>query len=170
LVRVNTPQQVIERIVSTKAWAKEKMLEHQFKKKVEADDLIAGPEIVSLRDPITRSRIKTPIKSQKCKHIQCFDGETYVLMNQTKPKWECPVCNSKIIFGELIFDGYFDDILKNTNEDCDSVQIMERGDWNVPKAKVAIETTESSSFNSNGKRDVIILDGTPEAARKSILI
>jgi E3 SUMO-protein ligase PIAS1 len=88
-------------------------------------------------------------------------------MNQSRPKWECPVCNSKIAFTELIFDGYFEDILKNTNDDCDQVQILEKGEWTLPKAKVIIETA-SSSHNTNGKRDLIILDDSPEKNKRII--
>jgi hypothetical protein len=44
LVRVNTPAQIIQKIVTTRTWTKEKVIEHQFKKKLEADDLIAGPD------------------------------------------------------------------------------------------------------------------------------
>jgi E3 SUMO-protein ligase PIAS1 len=171
LVRVNNPQEVIQKIVLTKAWTKQKIIEVNFNRVVQADDLIAGPEVVSLRDPITRSRIKIPVKSQKCKHIQCFDGETYILMNQTRAKWECPVCNSKIAFPDLFFDGYFDDILKNTPEECDSVQILEDGKWIIPKAKTIIETTISnSSLNSNGKRDLVYLDSSPVEKKRIFIL
>jgi hypothetical protein len=158
VVRVINPQEVISKIKATRTWSKERMIDHQFHRKND-DDLIAGPETVSLRDPITRSRIKFPIKSQKCKHVQCFDGVTFMQMNQTRGKWECPVCNSKVSFTDLIYDGYFDEVLNGTAEDCEWVQIMDKGEWRLPETKKLVEATPRQ--NGSNKRDLILLDTSP---------
>jgi E3 SUMO-protein ligase PIAS1 len=163
IVRVSNPQEVIEKIKASRSWTKERIIEHQFKRK-EEEDLIAGPETVSLRDPITRSKIKYPIKSQKCKHVQCFDGVTFMQMNQTRGRWECPVCNSKISFGDLIYDGYFDEILNGTNEDCENVQILEKGEWRIPETKKIVEATTRQ--DRSNKRDLIVLDESPASKKR----
>ena len=35
----------------------------------------------------------TPCRSSTCDHLQCFDASLYLMMNEKKPKWVCPVCN-----------------------------------------------------------------------------
>ena len=47
---------------------------------------------VSLKCPITFKRIILPARGQDCKHIQCFDLESYLQMNSERGSWRCPVC------------------------------------------------------------------------------
>ena len=47
---------------------------------------------VSLKCPITFRRISYPARGHDCKHIQCFDLESYLRLNVEKGNWKCPVC------------------------------------------------------------------------------
>ena len=47
---------------------------------------------VSLKCPITYKRITLPARGHDCKHIQCFDLESYLQMNCERGSWRCPVC------------------------------------------------------------------------------
>jgi hypothetical protein len=47
---------------------------------------------VSLKCPITFKRIALPARGHECKHIQCFDLESYLQMNCDRGSWKCPVC------------------------------------------------------------------------------
>lgn len=48
---------------------------------------------MSLICPLSRSRIKSPIRSKLCQHIGCFDFQPYVDMNKGMlAKWSCPIC------------------------------------------------------------------------------
>lgn len=48
---------------------------------------------VSLRCPITFNRINLPARGQDCKHLQCFDLESYLRLNGDRGSgWKCPVC------------------------------------------------------------------------------
>lgn len=47
---------------------------------------------VSLKCPITFKRIVLPARGQECKHIQCFDLESYLQVNSERGTWRCPVC------------------------------------------------------------------------------
>ena len=40
-----------------------------------------------------KMRMTTPCRSSTCDHLQCFDASLYLMMNEKKPKWQCPVCN-----------------------------------------------------------------------------
>lgn len=47
---------------------------------------------VSLKCPITFKRITLPARGHECKHIQCFDLESYLQLNCERGSWRCPVC------------------------------------------------------------------------------
>lgn len=38
-------------------------------------------EGVRIRCPFSMSRMKIPIRGDKCEHIECFDGESYYWLN-----------------------------------------------------------------------------------------
>uniref|UniRef100_A0A8B9MRG3 Zinc finger MIZ-type containing 1 n=1 Tax=Accipiter nisus TaxID=211598 RepID=A0A8B9MRG3_9AVES len=48
---------------------------------------------VSLKCPITFRRIQLPARGHDCKHVQCFDLESYLQLNCERGTWRCPVCN-----------------------------------------------------------------------------
>jgi E3 SUMO-protein ligase PIAS1 len=79
-----------------------------MKQQTEDDDLVATSDKISLKDSVVLCRIKTPIKSSLCKHIQCFDADIYFTMNRQTPAWDCAVCNKHITFESLAIDGYLD--------------------------------------------------------------
>jgi SUMO ligase MMS21 Smc5/6 complex component len=47
---------------------------------------------VSLKCPITFKKINLPARGHDCKHIQCFDLESYLQLNCERGSWRCPVC------------------------------------------------------------------------------
>ena len=38
------------------------------------------------------TRIEIPVRGVNCDHLQCFDLESYLLMNYNSNKWKCPIC------------------------------------------------------------------------------
>jgi len=85
---------------------------------------------VSLRDPLSQMRIKTPVRGSDCKHVQCFDLEPYLLINFNDPKFKCPVCYKQAYYSQLIVDSYFEEILSNiTDEDTEEVQLLPDATW-----------------------------------------
>uniref|UniRef100_A0A2K5QBK1 Zinc finger MIZ-type containing 2 n=1 Tax=Cebus imitator TaxID=2715852 RepID=A0A2K5QBK1_CEBIM len=49
---------------------------------------------VSLKCPITFRRIQLPARGHDCRHIQCFDLESYLQLNCERGTWRCPVCKA----------------------------------------------------------------------------
>lgn len=47
---------------------------------------------IFLKCPITFKRIALPARGHECKHIQCFDLESYLQLNCERGNWRCPVC------------------------------------------------------------------------------
>uniref|UniRef100_V9KIV1 Zinc finger MIZ domain-containing protein 1-like protein n=1 Tax=Callorhinchus milii TaxID=7868 RepID=V9KIV1_CALMI len=66
---------------------------------------------VSLKCPITFRRIQLPARGHDCKHIQCFDLESYLQLNCERGTWRCPVCNKTAVLEGLEVDQYMWGIL-----------------------------------------------------------
>ena len=68
---------------------------------------------VSMACPLGMARMTYPARSSTCDHLQCFDGDTYLRMNEKKPKWLCPVCNKPAYFEHLFLDGFYIQLLQS---------------------------------------------------------
>ena len=69
-----------------------------------------------------------PCRSSTCDHLQCFDANLYLMMNEKKPKWMCPVCNKPALYENLLIDGYFSDILTSKRLPYDEHEIVLHND------------------------------------------
>ena len=56
-------------------------------------------------------RMTLPCRASTCDHLQCFDADLYLKMNEKKPKWVCPVCNKPAYFKDLFLDGFYIQLL-----------------------------------------------------------
>lgn len=54
----------------------------------------AGPTTlnISLKCPITFKRISLPARGHECRHLTCFDLDSYLQMNCERGNWRCPLC------------------------------------------------------------------------------
>jgi len=86
---------------------------------------------LSLLDPLKLSRIVIPCRAETCKHIQCFDLENYLLVNERLPRWVCPICDQPAHFNDIRYDQYFSSILQAIENDPDITQvfIQPNGQW-----------------------------------------
>uniref|UniRef100_A0A3P8U0B2 Zinc finger MIZ-type containing 2 n=1 Tax=Amphiprion percula TaxID=161767 RepID=A0A3P8U0B2_AMPPE len=66
---------------------------------------------VSLKCPITFRRIQLPARGHDCRHVQCFDLESYLQLNCERGTWRCPVCNKTALLEGLEVDQYMLGIL-----------------------------------------------------------
>lgn len=99
------------------------------------DDIVAGDEVVQLLDPFSRCRITIPVRGKNCKHTQCFDAFTYLQINKSSPKLECPICYSKLPLSQIVKDGLFEEILRDTSDDVEQVNVALDGTWSLVKQK-----------------------------------
>lgn len=76
---------------------------------------------VSLLCPISSQRIVMPVRSHLCKHVQCFDGENFIRLNNVTPRWKCPICRVDIQFADLFIDGLYAEMLHEAPDDCTEV-------------------------------------------------
>ncbi|XP_023217100.1 zinc finger MIZ domain-containing protein 1-like isoform X2 [Centruroides sculpturatus] len=108
---------------------------------------------VSLKCPITFKRITLPARGQDCKHIQCFDLESYLQLNSDRGAWRCPVCNKPALLEGLEVDQYIWGILTNlSNSDVEEVTIDASASWKPVSMKTIKEEHDGESMCSGQKR------------------
>lgn len=111
--------------------------------------------------PLGQMFIETPVRGKNCKHVQCFDLETYLLMNKAQPNWECPVCSKKTLTDDLIVDEYMKEILNIVGDDevAESIKMDENGKWELFKIEFGDHSSDSEDEN--------IIDGTSLLKKRS---
>ncbi|CAO2649352.1 Nn.00g067370.m01.CDS01 [Neocucurbitaria sp. VM-36] len=105
---------------------------NEMMKKANDPDIEVGSSVMSLKDPISTLRIKTPCRSTVCTHNQCFDAESFLQLQEQAPTWTCPICNKTISYEGLAVDQYVEEIL-NKARNADQVTIEPNGDWSTEK-------------------------------------
>ena len=99
-----------------------------------------------------KMRMSYPCRSNTCDHLQCFDANLYVMMNERRPKWLCPVCNKTALYDNLLIDGYFTEILKSKRLPSDDHEIVLHNDgtWDpLPPPKKDNGEESSGKFRRN---------------------
>jgi hypothetical protein len=118
---------------------KEKLQSNDSEFQIETNNLK-----VSLLCPLSKIKMKLPGRSSLCKHIQCFDLETYIELNQNSYKWKCPICNLFSRFESLIIDNLFMEILSKCT-DVDEIEFTSDAQWSK------ILTSDNKDKKSNEK-------------------
>ncbi|ORX92573.1 zf-MIZ-domain-containing protein [Basidiobolus meristosporus CBS 931.73] len=132
LVKISTVEEIVEKIKTHKKMEKATVLEKINRSSNDAD-IEATSSLVSLKCPLGYQRIQFPCRSSYCNHIQCFDGVTFLKLNERTPSWTCPICNRVLNnWNELVLDGYFEDILDKVDADVDRVVVEVDGSWRIP--------------------------------------
>lgn len=134
----------------------------------EDDDIIVSTSSISLKCPLTYARMKYPTKSIYCQHIQCFDGLSYLQLQEQVPSWICPVCSNKIDISHLAISDYYCDILENTNHEIENVTINDDGTWEAI-SEASNNSNVSGNNNNNTSNKSNNLKGNEDSYNESIL-
>jgi E3 SUMO-protein ligase PIAS1 len=140
---------------------------------VKDDEITTTSIVLSLKCPLTCTRIKVPCRFKTCKHLQCVDARSFLELNAQTPTWQCPVCNQTMqSWEDLVRDDYFASILQETPEDQESVLIDEEGNWSIPPPKttptiqkrksdvIALDEDSSDKKAPKRKKEVVYIDLT----------
>ncbi|KAL8204710.1 hypothetical protein R6Q57_010333 [Mikania cordata] len=95
-------------------------------------EVVADNISVSLRCPMSGSRMKIAGRFKPCVHMGCFDLEVFVEMNQRSRKWQCPICLKNYSLENVIIDPYFTRItskMHNCGEDVTEIEVKTDGSW-----------------------------------------
>ncbi|KAJ3105926.1 SUMO ligase siz1 [Phlyctochytrium planicorne] len=126
---------IIRDIVAKKTVSKQDVIAERVKRlhSIADDEVISTSQVVSLKDPISYCRIRNPSRSKTCLHVQCFDLETYLMMNDRIPTWTCPICSKYAYFEDLLVDGFFMEIVQSSEgiEDVESAEVFDEGEWKL---------------------------------------
>merc|ERR1719219_1602190 len=122
---------------------------------------------VTVSCPLGKMRMRVPCRPQTCSHLQCFDAATFLQMNERKPTWNCPVCDSKANYSDLLIDGYFQEVLesKDLPEDENDIILEADGTWKpVPKEEEEAKKEEAKKKADENEVDCIDLSDDEEGA------
>ncbi|KAG0176924.1 hypothetical protein DFQ28_005670 [Apophysomyces sp. BC1034] len=93
---------------------------------------------MSLKCPISLLRIQQPVRGEDCKHPDCFDLQSYLVINQDSITWKCPHCNECTPPNKLSRDLFFEDLLIRVPKNANEVEFTESCDnWKVTKSEIA---------------------------------
>jgi predicted RNA-binding Zn-ribbon protein involved in translation (DUF1610 family) len=77
----------------------------------ESPDVESFSYPLPLTCPISMTFISHPVRGVNCRHIWCFDLETFVHLQNTRTNsWKCPKCPNYVY--DLVYDHYIKDILE----------------------------------------------------------
>jgi hypothetical protein len=149
----------------------------------DSDDVIINDETltISLADPFSATRFTDPVRGSQCKHLECFDLETWLQTRPPKPErigggpeqkggepsmvdvWRCPICSLDARPVSLWIDEYFAGVRRSLVGNGDmrtkTISVTANGQW-VPvldaddtadKSKPGLQPRNTASDNA-GKR------------------
>lgn len=159
LVEKLSSDQLLERLTS-KGKRDPEFTRTLIKKKLsDDDDGIATTNLkVSVACPLGKMRMSMPCRPQSCDHLQCFDASLFLMMNEKKPTWTCPVCDGGAKYDDLMVDGYFGEIIKSDElpEEENEIILNQDGSWNpVPKDEEA-ERLRKEREEAEKKNEVLV--------------
>lgn len=76
------------------------------------DDISLGTTVISLKDPLTGARVKTPVRFKGTNGLASFDLDAFLAMAQRSRKWQCPHSMRHSRVQDLQIDGFIAAILK----------------------------------------------------------
>lgn len=95
----------------------------------EDDDLVVSNSVVTLKDPLSYTRMTYPAQSIYCSHVECFDALIFLESQKQLPTWSCPHCHKTISIDDLAISDYLLDIISKVPQDVDHVIINQDGTW-----------------------------------------
>ncbi|CCH41279.1 E3 SUMO-protein ligase [Wickerhamomyces ciferrii] len=128
LIEEVSPDKILQKILSNPHIVKEKTLK-DFQNEGDDDDIQEVSTRLSLKCPLSFTRFKYPAKSIACKHVPCFDALSFIYLQEQASTWTCPVCSIPVKVKDIAIDDYVMEIMKNTSEDVETVEIDLDGSW-----------------------------------------
>ena len=143
LVEKLTSDQLMDRL-KEKGTREKEFTQEMIKKKLsdEEDDIATTDIKVSLACPLGKMRMSSPCRPSTCDHLQCFDANLFIQMNERKPTWQCPVCYKAALYKDLYLDGYFLDVIGSEElpEEEHEIILNQDGTWKpLPTQEISDE-------------------------------
>ena len=102
---------------------------------------------IGMTDPFNFCLLKTPVRGRTCRHLECFDLETWLATHPTECNydnrgkvcqvcpsavynWKCPICGGDTRPQELQINGFLSDIIAQLqNQTAKSITVRADGAW-----------------------------------------
>ncbi|KAK9446947.1 PINIT domain-containing protein [Limtongia smithiae] len=85
IARKRTVAEIVTRINAGRHIAKDAVIAEMVSKNLNDEDIETGTSVVTLKCPLSFGRLQVPVKSFKCKHLQCFDATSYIQLQEQGP-------------------------------------------------------------------------------------
>ncbi|KAL8370463.1 hypothetical protein RB595_000706 [Gaeumannomyces hyphopodioides] len=130
---------------------------NEITRKARDTEIVTTSQVMSMKCPLSCMRLELPVRSEACKHIQCFDATSYLQLQEQGPQWLCPICNQPAPFERLAVDEYAKEILEQTAKSVEQVKIEPDGNWRMagPEAEEIKDEEPDNSFNLDDDEVVI---------------
>lgn len=183
VVEARTPEEIVKFISIDKehisaSFTKKSIIEDYEQN--QDDDIVMATSSLTLRCPLTYARIAVPMRSIECDHIQCFDGLSFLTMQERIPSWICPVCSRKIDPHRLSVSDYIKEILDMTSDEIDTVNLNPDGSWEAvnedavkedhSSSKEGLVSKETSAAQAEESIEIISLDSESEDEQPDVTI
>ncbi|KAF5011408.1 hypothetical protein FDECE_2471 [Fusarium decemcellulare] len=143
----------------------------------DSDDIIIEDETltVSLADPFSSTRTNVPVRGAQCKHLECFDLETWLQTRPQKPPqkgggsshkgaepsmvdvWKCPICGLDARPTSLWVDDYIagvgQSLIAKGDMRTKRISITSDGNWS------AIQEPDDSDDESPAPKSAVVANG-----------
>ncbi|KAL5535410.1 PLI1 [Sanghuangporus sanghuang] len=151
LVEATSVEQLVDRLRKGKFRSAEEIKAQMARSAVEDDDIVIGKQKMTLKCPLSYTRITIPSRSAKCVHSQCFDAVSWYSVMEQTTTWLCPVCEKTLNPEELIVDGYFESILQQTPESVEEVEVEPDGEWHTSDDKLGSKAWMDAHGHKNAE-------------------
>ncbi|KAG0667914.1 SUMO ligase siz1 [Maudiozyma exigua] len=131
IVKVIPPEDILKKILKQPKTPKAATILY-LKQTINEDsdeDIVTTSTVMSLSCPISYMRMKYPVKSVACKHLQCFDALWFLHSQIQIPTWQCPVCAIPIQLEKLAINEFVEEILGASDETVEQVKLFADGSW-----------------------------------------
>lgn len=124
---------------------------------------------LSLLCPLTHLKPAIPVRGTRCSHLQCFDLQSFVMLQETPKvnRWKCPICKEHC--AHLIRDLYLENILQ-VSGDSDMVEFNQKAQYRLmPPLKDESESSDAESNKRAGETDGPLPSKRPRVSEKTFI-
>ncbi|EER31670.1 predicted protein [Candida tropicalis MYA-3404] len=145
-----------------------------------SDGILLSTIAYDLKDPLSGQKMKYPAQGMYCDHVTCFDAADFLkYISENEFKLQCSCCLKPIALEDLRLVEYFKDIVDNTPNNVESVNVDLDGNWTTSDKEVIDvsddDTTMNISYNikrenSGSKKLVQIQEDEPSEVEDIMVV
>ncbi|KEG12120.1 zinc finger protein, predicted [Trypanosoma grayi] len=126
IVQPASPEEVTSELVrplNNPPEARDAAIYELYQSVTEDEDALSGEvelcdPVVTSKCPILQTRIDVPIRGTRCRHLQCFDCQSFLLSCHKGCYWNCPLCDAELRPSDVVVDTVLWRYLQEAGESC----------------------------------------------------